>query len=48
MEQERIPVTAELVTGYLGQILDECEIDEHAHELIMELYEIAAIELNNW
>lgn len=38
---------AETVTGYVGQILDECEIDEKARVLLMELYNEAlkALEL---
>lgn len=38
---------AETVTGYVGQILDECEIDEKARELLTELYNEALVELNN-
>ena len=38
---------AETVTGYVGQILDECEIDEKARELLMELYNEALEELNS-
>lgn len=37
---------AETVTGYIGQILDECEIDENARALLMELYNEALAELN--
>lgn len=37
---------AETVTGYVGQILDECEIDESARVLLMELYNEALEELN--
>lgn len=36
---------AETVTGYVGQVLDECDIDGHAHELLHELYDIAYKEL---
>lgn len=36
---------AETVTGYVGQILDECEIDEKARDLLMELYNEALNEL---
>ena len=36
---------AETVTGYVGQILDECEIDEKARKLLTELYSIALKEL---
>lgn len=38
-------VYAEIVTGYVGQILDECEIDEKARNLLMELYNEALKEL---
>lgn len=34
-------ILAETVTGFVGQILDECEYDEHAHELLQTLYDIA-------
>lgn len=37
---------AKTVTGYVGQILDECEIDEKARALLMELYNEALAELN--
>ena len=37
---------AETVTGFVGQILDECEIDEKARDLLMELYSEALTELN--
>ena len=37
---------AETVTGFVGQILDECEIDEKARELLTKLYNIALKELN--
>lgn len=37
---------AETVTGYVGQILDECEIDEKARKLLSELYNEALSELN--
>lgn len=37
---------AETVTGFVGQILDECEIDEKARELLTELYNEALAELN--
>lgn len=36
---------AETVTGYVGQILDECEIDEKARELLTQLYNEALKEL---
>ena len=36
---------AETVTGYIGQILDECDIDEKARELLTELYNEALEEL---
>ena len=38
---------AETVTGFVGQILDECEIDEKARKLLTELYNEALVELNN-
>lgn len=38
---------AETVTGYVGQILDECEIDERARALLSELYNEALEELNS-
>ena len=38
---------AETVTGYVGQILDECEIDEKARTLLTELYNEALEELNS-
>ena len=34
-------VHAEIVTGYVGQILDECEVDGHAIQLLQKLYDIA-------
>ena len=37
---------AETVTGFVGQILDECEIDEKASDLLTELYNEALAELN--
>ena len=37
---------AETVTGFVGQILDECEIDEKARELLTDLYNEALSELN--
>ena len=40
------PLTAELVTGYIGQVVDECEIDEKARKLLMILYEVALNEIN--
>ena len=36
----------ETVTGYVGQVLDECDIDEHARELLQELYNEALKEMN--
>ena len=36
---------AETVTGFVGQLLDECEIDEKARELFTELYNEALKEL---
>ena len=36
---------AETVTGFVGQILDECKIDEKARELLTELYNEALKEL---
>jgi hypothetical protein len=36
---------AEMVTGFVGQILDECEIDEKARALLMELYNEALNEM---
>lgn len=37
---------AETVTGYVGQILDECEVDSKAQKLLEELYQKALDELN--
>lgn len=37
----------ETVTGYIGQILDECEIDEKARELLAELYREALEEMDD-
>ena len=39
-------MNAETVTGYVGQILDECEVDGKAIELLMELYNEALEEIN--
>lgn len=36
---------AEIVTGFVGQILDECEIDEKARELLTKLYNEALKDL---
>lgn len=36
---------AETVTGYVGQILDECDIDERARALLTELYNEALKEI---
>jgi len=38
MELELLP---EYVTGYIGQIIDECEVDNKALVLLEELYGIA-------
>ena len=35
------------VTGYIGQVLAECDVDEHASELLQELYQLALAELNS-
>lgn len=35
----------ETVTGYVGQVLDECEIDEKARMLLEKLYNEALKEL---
>ena len=37
---------AETVTGYVGQILDECELDGRAIKLLTELYNEALEEIN--
>ena len=36
---------AETVTGYVGQILDEGEFDEHTHKFLQKLYNIALKEM---
>lgn len=36
---------AETVTGFVGQILDEGEFDEHTHKLLQKLYNIALKEM---
>jgi hypothetical protein len=36
---------AETVTGYIGQILDECELDGKAIKLLTELYNEALMEM---
>ena len=36
---------AETVTGYIGQVLDECELDTKAIKLLSELYNEALKEL---
>lgn len=36
---------ADTVTGFIGQVLEECEIDEKARELLTELYNEAYQEL---
>ena len=38
---------ADTVTGYIGQILDECEIDEKARKLLTKLYKDAYEELTS-
>ena len=38
-------IPAETVTGFIGQILDECEFDAHAYELLQTLYDIANKEI---
>ena len=34
-------LTPELVTGTIGQVLDECILDEHARNLLYGLYQTA-------
>ena len=34
-------MNAEIVTGYIGQVFDECEVDGKALSLLQELYDIA-------
>ena len=36
---------AETVTGYIGQVLDECELDGKAIKLLTELYNEALMEM---
>lgn len=38
-------LTPELVTGTIGQVLDECTLDGHARKLLNELYQTALDEL---
>ena len=40
-------MNAETVTGYVGQILDERELDAKAIKLLMELYNEALEELTS-
>lgn len=37
---------AKTVTGYVRQVLDDCDIDKHARELLQELYSEALKEMN--
>ena len=39
------PLTPELVTGIVGQILDECILDGRARKLLDELYQSACQEV---
>ena len=38
------PLTVELVTGTIGQVLNECVLDGHARKLLNELYQTALAE----
>lgn len=38
-------LTPELVTGTIGQVLDECTLDGHARKLLDELYQTALAEV---
>lgn len=38
-------ITPKLVTGTIGQVLDECTLDGHARKLLGELYQTALAEV---
>ena len=40
-------MNAEIVTGYIGQVFDECEVNGKALSLLQELYDMASDEINS-
>lgn len=40
-------MNSEIITGYIGQVFDECDVDSKALSLLQELYDMASDELTS-